>query len=206
MQKTLRSLGQEDPLEKELSTHPSILAWKIAWTEESGRLQSMGLQRVRHDWAAKLLQSCLTLCNPIDSSQPGFPVTGILQAGTVEWVAISFSNAWKWKVKVKPFSHVRLAVTPWTAAYQAPLSMGFSRQEYWSGLPLPSPVTEHAYTKNKRINLTDNSANKYYVYISSKVNYKHPKVAVLPFPMPTSLCLHCSPWYSSAIGSLPNEG
>ena len=105
MQKTLRSLGQEDPLEKELATHPSILAWKIAWTEESGRLQSMGLQRVRHDWAAKLLQSCLTLCNPIDSSQPGFPVTGILQAGTVEWVAISFSNAWKWKVKVKPFSH-----------------------------------------------------------------------------------------------------
>ena len=64
---------------------------------------------------------------------------GILQARTLEWVAISFSNAWKWKVKVKSLSHVRLLETPWTAAYQAPPSMGFSRQEYWSGVPLPSP-------------------------------------------------------------------
>ena len=89
--------------------------------------------------AAKSLQSCPTLCNPIDSSQPGFPVPGILQARTLEWVTISFSNAWKWKVIVKSLSRVRLLATPWTAAYQAPLSMGFSRQEYWSGLPLPSP-------------------------------------------------------------------
>ena len=89
--------------------------------------------------AAKSLQSCPTLCNPIDGSPPGSPVPGILQARTVEWVAISFSNAWKWKVKVKLLSHVRLFVTPWTAAYQAPPSMGFSRQEYWSGVPLPSP-------------------------------------------------------------------
>ena len=66
-------------------------------------------------------------------------VSGILQARTLEWVTISFSNAWKWKVKVKSLSHVRLVATPWTAAYQAPLSMGFSRQEYWSGVPLPSP-------------------------------------------------------------------
>ena len=79
------------------------------------------------------------LCNPIDGSPPGSPVPGILQARTLEWVAISFSNAWKWKVKVKSLSHVRLLVTPRTAAYQAPLSMGFSRQEYWSGVPLPSP-------------------------------------------------------------------
>ena len=89
--------------------------------------------------AAKSLQSCLTLCNPRDSSPSGSPIPGILQARTLEWVAISFSNAWKWKVKVKSLSCVRLWVTPRTAAYQAPLSMGFSRQEYWSGVPLPSP-------------------------------------------------------------------
>ena len=89
--------------------------------------------------AAKSLQSCPTLCDPIDGSPPGSPVPGILQARTLKWVAISFSNAWKWKVKVKSLSRVRLFATPWTAAYQAPLSMGFSRQEYWSGVPLPSP-------------------------------------------------------------------
>ena len=88
--------------------------------------------------AAKLLQSCPTLCDPIDSSPPGSTIPGILQARTLEWVAIAFSNAWKWKMKVKSFSPVQLLATPWTAAYQAPLSMGFSRQEYWSGVPLPS--------------------------------------------------------------------
>ena len=86
--------------------------------------------------AAKLLQSCPTLCDPIHSSPPGSPIPGILQAGTLEWGAISFSNAWKWKVNVKSLSHVQLLSTPWTAAYQAPPSMGFSRQEYWSGVPL----------------------------------------------------------------------
>ena len=85
--------------------------------------------------AAKSLQSCLTLCDPIDGSPPGSPVPGILQTKTLEWVAISFSNAWKWKVKVKSFSPVRLLATPWTAAYQAPPCMGFSRKEYWSGVP-----------------------------------------------------------------------
>ena len=89
--------------------------------------------------AAKSLQSCLTLCDPIDGSPPGSPVPGILQAKTLEWVAISFSTAWKWKMKVKSLSHIRLFVTLWTAAYQASPPMGFSRQEYWSGLPLPSP-------------------------------------------------------------------
>ena len=92
--------------------------------------------------AAKSLQSCPTLCDLIDGSPPGSPVPGILQARTVEWVAISFSSAWKWKVKVKSLSHVRLLETPWTATYQAPQSMGFSRQEYWSGLPFPSPMYE----------------------------------------------------------------
>ena len=91
------------------------------------------------DSAAKSLQSCPTVCYSIDSSPPG-SVPGILQARTLEWVAISFFNAWKWKVKVKPLSHVRLLATPWTTAYQAPPSMGFSRQEYWNQLPLPSPV------------------------------------------------------------------
>ena len=86
--------------------------------------------------AAKSLQSCPTLCDPIDSSPQGSPIPGILQARTLEWVAISFFNAWKWKVKVKLLSRVRLLVTPRTAAFQAPPSMGFSRQEYWSGLPL----------------------------------------------------------------------
>ena len=87
---------------------------------------------------AKSLQSCPTLCNPIDGSPPGSPVPGILQARTLEWVAISSSNAWKWKVKVKALSRVWLLATPWTAAYQAPPSMGFSRQGYWSGVPLAS--------------------------------------------------------------------
>ena len=88
--------------------------------------------------AAKSLQSCPTLCDPTDGSPPGSPVPGILQARTLEWVAISFSSAWKWKAKVNSLSRVRLLATPVTAAYQAPPSMGFSRQEYWSGVPLPS--------------------------------------------------------------------
>ena len=83
--------------------------------------------------------SRVRLCDPIDSSPPGSAVPGILQARTLECVAISFSNAWKWKVKVKLLSRVQLFSTSWTAAYQAPPSMGFFRQEYWSGLPLPSP-------------------------------------------------------------------
>ena len=93
--------------------------------------------------AAKSLQSCPTLYDPIDGSSPGPVVPGIPQARTLEWVAISFSNAWKWKVKGKSPSRVRLFATPWTAAYQAPPSMGFSRQEYWSGVPL-------AYIQSKK--------------------------------------------------------
>ena len=87
-----------------------------------------------------------TLCDPIGSSPPGSPDPGILQAKTVEWVALSFSNAWKWKLKVKTLSHVWLSATPWTAAHQAPPSMGFSRQEYWSGVPLPSLIYIYTHT------------------------------------------------------------
>ena len=100
---------------------------------------ALWLCQIYHAAAAKLLQSCPTLWDPIEGSPPGSAVPGIFQARTLEWVAISFSNAWKWKVKVKSLSRVRLLATPWTAAYQAPPSMGFSRQEYWSGVPLPSP-------------------------------------------------------------------
>ena len=99
--------------------------------------------------AGKSFQSCPTLRNPIDGSPPGSPVPGIIQARTLEWVAISFSNAWKGKVKVKSLrlSHVWLLAAPWTAAYQVPPSMGFSRREYWSGVPLPSPLKNLAFIK-----------------------------------------------------------
>ena len=98
-----------------------------------------GLSKGQKQYAAKSFQLCPTLCDPKDISPPGSPIPGILQARTLEWVAISFFNAWKWKVKVKSLSRVRLLLTPWTAAYQAPPSMGFSRQVYWSGVPSPSP-------------------------------------------------------------------
>ena len=97
--------------------------------------------------AAKSLQSCPTLCDPRDISPPGSPISGILQARKLEWVAIFFSNAWKWKVKVKSLSHVWLLATPWTVAYQAPPSMGFSRQKYWSGVLLPSTLYKNIYIK-----------------------------------------------------------
>ena len=97
----------------------------------------------------KLLQLCLTLCDPVDGSPPGSPVPGILQARILEWVAISFSSAWKEKSESESFSHVRLLATPWTAAYQAPPSMGFSRQEYWSGVPLPSLINRLNIQKTK---------------------------------------------------------
>ena len=99
----VQSLGWEDPREKEMATHSSILAWKISWIEEPGRLQSMGSQRVGHDWATSVLAKGQMLC--------------------------------VWSL----FSHVWLFVTRRTMALQAPLSMGFSRQKYWSGLPCPPP-------------------------------------------------------------------
>ena len=91
--------------------------------------------------AAKSLQSCPTLCDPIDSSPPGSPVPGILQARTLDWVAMHFLlQCMKVKSESKSLSGVQLLATPWTAAYQVPPSMGFSRQGYWSGVPLPSPI------------------------------------------------------------------
>ena len=130
------------------SSKPHFLLYGVAWNNMLkhkafilNRFQTLSSPRI---WlyaaaAAKSLQSCPTLCNPRDGSPPGSPIPGILQARTLKWVAISFSNAWKWKVKGKLLSCVRLLATPWTAAYQAPPPMGFSRQEYWSGLPLPFP-------------------------------------------------------------------
>ena len=109
----------------------------LHWQVDS--LHTLWTPEIRAAAGAKSLQSCQTLCDPIDGLPSGSPVPGILQARTLEWVAISFSNAWKWKVKVKLLSRVWLLATSWTAAYQAPLSMGFSRQECWSGAPLPSP-------------------------------------------------------------------
>ena len=104
---------------------------------------------------AKSFQSCPTLHDPIDGSPPGSPVLGIPQARILEWVAISFSNAWKWKVRVKSLSSVQLLATPWTAAYQAPPSMGLSRQEHWNGLPFPSPMHESEKWKWSRSVMSD---------------------------------------------------
>ena len=116
-------------------TNINIVKSNQRFEKDRGQIDLAGLCE-NHAAAAKLLQSCPTLCDPINSSPTGSPVPGILQARTLEWVAISFSNAWKWKVKVKSLSHVQLSAIPWTAAYQAPPPMGFSRQEYWTGVPL----------------------------------------------------------------------
>ena len=118
----------------------NIEAWSWICPDLSYMPKAVRLLPVPAAAAAKSLQSCLTLCDPIDGSPSGSTIPRILQARTLERVAISFSNAWKWKVKVKSLSRVQFLVTPWTAAYQAPLSMGFSKQEYWSGVPLPSPL------------------------------------------------------------------
>ena len=118
----------------------------MEWCNRFFKLKSLGLPCQSSGWdhaspaaaAAKSLQSCPTLCDPIDGSPPGSPVPGILQARTLEWAAISFSSGWKWKVKAESLSRVQLLATPWTAAHQAPPSLGFCRQEYWSGAPLLS--------------------------------------------------------------------
>ena len=123
---------------------PQIPLWRIIyWGILSGK-NNLNIHQHKKNWkksaaAAKSHQSCPTLYDPTDGSPPGSPVPGILQARTLEWVAISFSNAWKWKVK---WSHVQLFATSWTAACQAPPSMGVSRQEYRSGSPVPSSTAE----------------------------------------------------------------
>ena len=115
--------------------------------------------------AAAALQLSPTLWDPIDSSPPGSPVTGILQARTLEWVAISFSNAWKWKVKVKLLSRVQLLATPWTAAHQAPPSMGFSRWEHCSGLPSPSPGGK---SRDLQMDAMGCNHHKFFLYFGGK--------------------------------------
>ena len=156
----------------------SKLQWRIWWMTEFNRIfGDSTIQRVllllyywvqTHVWlaaaAAKSLQSYPTLYDPIDGSPQGSPVPGILQATTLEWVAISFFNAWKRKVKVKSLLRVRLFATPWTAAYQAPPSMGFSRQEYWSGMPSPSPSGWLNTLNLKQINSPWNTQTLPYIH------------------------------------------
>ena len=158
VQGTLKSLIQHDSSKASILwrsaffivqlSHPYTTTGKTIalarWTF-IGKVMSLLFNMLSAAAAAKSLQSCPTLCDPIDGSPPGSPVPGILQARTLEWVAISFSNAWKWKVKAKLLSRVQLFRIPWTATYQAPPSMGFSRQEYWSGVPLPSPSRAYIY-------------------------------------------------------------
>ena len=138
------------PATQETTLHIDIIRWSTLKSDWLYSLQpKMEKLYVAAAAASKSLQLCPTLCDPIHGSPPGSSVPTILQARTLEWVAISFSNAWKWKVKVKSLSHVRLFLIPWTAAYQAPPSMGVSRQEYWSGLGLPSPG-EALYSQQKQ--------------------------------------------------------
>ena len=133
---------------------------------------------IHHGCTAKLLQSCPTLCDPIEGSPPGSIVPGILQARTLEWVAISFSSAWKWKVKVQLLSHVRLFATPWTSAHQAPRPMGFSRQEYWSGVPLPSPP--QVYTCSQSWTPLPSPSPYHLSWSSQCTSPKHPVSCIKP--------------------------
>ena len=141
--------------------------------------------------------SRVQLCDPIDGSPPGSPVPGILQARTLEWVAISFSNAWKWKVKVKSLSHVWLFATPWTAAYQAPPSMGFFKQEHWSGVPLPSlsaelkappNVTCWLFGEHSLFQKSHSSAHHHLMPDALWIK------GMLALPAPLSLSITLSPW------------
>ena len=111
------------------------------------------LQRMKVKSEREVTQSCLTLSGPMDCSPPGSSIHGTFQARVLEWVAIAFSNACKWKVKVKSLSPVWLLATPWTAAYQAPPSMGFARQEYWSGVPSSSP-----FNSTRKLQIPDTRA------------------------------------------------
>ena len=107
------------------------------------------LQCMKVKSESEVTQLCPTLSDPMDYSLPDSSIHGIFRARVLEWGAIVFSNAWKWKVKVKSLSCVQLLATPWTAAYQTPPSMGFSRQEYWSGVPLPSLIFHHYCYENQ---------------------------------------------------------
>ena len=158
--------------------------------------------------AAKSLQSCPTLCDPIDGSPPGSPVPGILQARTLKWVAISFSNAWQWKGKVKSLSHVRLLATPWTAAYQAPASMGFSRQEYWSGVPSPSLHHLYIYICMYQFNSVAQSCLTLWPHESQHARppCPSPTPGVHPNPCPLSQSISSSVVPLSCPQSFPASG
>ena len=117
------TVAHQAPLSMRIS-QAGILEW-VAIFFSRACYSGLNLHPLSLALAAKSFQSCPTLCDPIDGSPPGSPVPGILQASTLEWVAISFSNAWKWKVKVKSLGHVRPLVTPWTAAHQAPRPWDF---------------------------------------------------------------------------------
>ena len=154
-----------------VSVRHQLRSWDIMESNHLGgkKFRSVTKAELSGRWsaaAAKSLQSCPTLCDPIDGSPPGFPIPGILQARTLEWVAISFSNAWRWKVKVKSLSCVWLLATPWTAAHQAPPSMGFSRQECWSGVPLPSPRIG-----TSKVNKEKTKVNREMVYVWNGVPF-----------------------------------
>ena len=173
------SLGQKDPLEESMATHSSILAWRIPWTGEPGGLQSVGSQRVRHDWAwayrfvwqdytryfkwvfsfnlqdwvgSWLFYKCGGLS--ILRNVPKLTKWWIGAVRTENRLVKAKRMLWALLLKVWPLhqqprcylptsakslTHVRLCATLWTVAHQAPLSMGFPRQEYLSGLPCPSP-------------------------------------------------------------------
>ena len=150
--------------------------------------------------AAKSLQSCPTLCNPIDGSPPGSPVPGILKARTLEWVDISFSNAWKWEMKVKSLSRVRLWATPWTVAYQAPPSMGFSRQEYWSGGAIAFS-TLCLYTTSKNTVCSQQIRFWLQLIYTSNIN----KVLIIGTSLMIQWLRFCLPMEGGA-GSIPGQG
>ena len=174
-------------------------------------------------YTAKSLQLCPTLCDPIDGSPPGPPVPGILQARTLEWVAISFSNAWKWKVKVKSLSRIRLLATPWTAAYQAPPSMGFSRREYWSGVPLPSPPVLYSRTllfntidreawraavrgvAKSQTRLRDNWTDWYTIDIHLVQFFHYHKLPFPEHPLHISICTSLIKYFYFMLGGFPRS-
>ena len=127
----------ETPVWPKDQTHVHLLYWQMDFFYHWATWEAY-ISYAAIAVTAKSLQLCLTLWDPIDGSPSGSPIPEILQARVLEWVSISFSNSWKWKVKVKSLSCVRLLATAWTAAHQATPSMRFSRQEYWSGVLLPS--------------------------------------------------------------------
>jgi len=158
--------------------------WSTSWNHDCQ--ENINNLKYTDAAAAKSLQSCPTLCDPIDGNPPGSPIPGVLQARTLEWAAISFSNAWRWKMKVKSLSCVLLFTTPWIVAHQVPLSMGFSRQEYWSGLPFPSPQIHrwyHPYSRKWRrtkepIDESERGEWKSYENVGLKLNIQKTNIMV----------------------------